>query len=364
VPLPTREAIYAWFIKHLKQGQGDPREAPVELDPPENLLCTPTGQVSDSLGGETVFTLNRKRAADLMARKQRISTSADVQQLRARLQKDIREVAAVAVQPGGAAPEVRVHGIADRVGYRIETVSFPSDTLRVPGLLLVPEGQGAKRALVVVDSRPKQTLVAPGGDLEDLVTAGYLVFVIQPRGVPETPPAASSSLISDYELAFRAAVVGKTLLGMRAEDVMRAVDYLISRPDVDRTRIDGFGQGTLGVVMLHAAILDDRIQRIFLQETLALYRMAVERPIHRNIHEQSPARVLRKYDLDDLLAALSPRRITIINPVDALGQPLRLAELRKEAQYAFDADKTLGQANRIDVRHRDRRARLPALMAK
>jgi hypothetical protein len=195
------------------------------------------------------------------------------------------------------------------------------------------------------------------------VTSGYLVFVIQPRGVPETPPAASSSLISDYELAFRAAVVGRTLLGMRTEDVMRAVDYLVSRPDVDRTRIDGFGQGTLGVVMLHAAILDERIQRIFLQDTLALYRLAVERPIHRGIHEQSPAGVLRKYDLDDLLAALSPRRVTIINPVDALGQPLRLAEFRKETQYAFNADETLGQSKRIEVRHRDRRARLAALMA-
>jgi hypothetical protein len=40
----------------LSYGQGDPKEAPFKLDPPDSLLCTPTGQVADSLGGETVFT--------------------------------------------------------------------------------------------------------------------------------------------------------------------------------------------------------------------------------------------------------------------------------------------------------------------
>jgi hypothetical protein len=60
-PKPSREAIYRWFIRWLKHGDGDAGEPAYKLNDPEVLLVTQTGQVSDSLGGETVFTLNRKR---------------------------------------------------------------------------------------------------------------------------------------------------------------------------------------------------------------------------------------------------------------------------------------------------------------
>ena len=65
VPRESREAVYSFFQKYLNNGQGDPREEDVVLDPLEKILCTTTGQVSDSLGGETVFTLSKKRAEAL-----------------------------------------------------------------------------------------------------------------------------------------------------------------------------------------------------------------------------------------------------------------------------------------------------------
>ena len=365
-PLPTREAVYAWFIKWLKDGQGDPAEAPVDLDPPENIWCTPTGQVSDSLGGETVFTLNRKRAAELMPMKQPVTGAADLAQLRTRLQADIRSVAATGIQPGGAPPNVQVHHTIERQGYRLELVSYGADPgIRIPGLMMIPGRGGAHPALLVVDSRPKAALAAHGGDLEELVLAGYLVFAIEPRGINETGAAPGPmSLVDDHGMALRAAIVGKTLLGMRAEDIIRAVDILSARPEVDRASIAAFGQGGLGVAVLHAAVLDDRIRRIVLQDTLAVYRMAVDRPIHRHIHEAAPAGVLKKYDLDELLAAVSPRQVTVINPVDALGEPLRIAEFRKACAYAFDADEKSGQPKRIAVLYRDRRSRLSGLLSR
>ena len=364
VPLQSREAIYAWFIKWLQDGKGDPREEPVDLDPSDAILCTRTGQVSDSLGGETVYSLNRKRAADLIARKQPVNAAADVESLRSRLRKDIRDVAAVRLEPGGAPPKVTVHSAAAREGYAVEVVSFPSAAgMRIPGVLLVPDAPGRKRAVLVVDPRPKQALAAPNGDLAGLAEAGFVVLAIQPSGVAESAVAGGgASLIGDHGMAIRAAIVGKTLPGMRVEDTIRAVDYLVSRADSDGPSVTAIGQGALGPVVLHAAVLDDRIQRVVLQDSLALYKMAVDRPIHRNIHEQAPAGVLRKYDLDDLLAAVSPRAVVVVNPVDALGEPLRLSEFREAARYAFEADGKLGRAKRLQVLHRGRGTRLAALV--
>lgn len=356
VPLQSREAIYSFFLRHLGSGQADPREQPVQLDPPENLLCTETGQVSDSLGGETVFTLNRKRAAGLMAARAEASSRDEARALRARLVEAIAETAGVSVQGGSAPPAVTVHRRMVRPEYTIELISFEVERgVHVTGLLLIPAREGRKPGVVAVDLRPKDAQAAARGDLEELAQAGYVVMAIQPRGTPETAPAAAPNLLGDYSLAFRAAVIGKSLPGMRAEDVVRAVDYLVSRPDVDAARITGLGTGAAGVYLLHAAVLDERIGRVVLQQALAAYRLAVERPIHRHLYEVAIPGVLRRYDLDDLLLALHPRRVTVVNPVDALGRPLRLAEYRALCGKMLESNQRLGSPDRVAVVYRSAR---------
>jgi cephalosporin-C deacetylase-like acetyl esterase len=322
VPPVSREAIFAWFIKWLKNGDGDARDNPGKLDSPHDILCTPTGQVADSLGGETVYTLNRARATEILPRRSSFSAA------------DVRQLTAMTIQPGGSAPPLQVHNTYSRPRYKLEVVSYESEPgIRIPGLILAAESSRPRPAVVVADSRPKQTIAAPGGELEDLVKAGFMVFAIQPRGVPETAEPVQGGILGDYTESARAYVVGKTLVGMRAEDIIRAVDYLCSRPDVDRGKVGAFGQGKLGVPLLHAAVLDDRISLVVLQETLTSYRLAVDRQINRGLYDVLIPGVLKKYDLPDLVAALKPRAVVLLNPVDQLGRPLH-----KEGRYRGPED--------------------------
>lgn len=356
VPLQSREAIYSFFLRRLANGEGDPREQPAPLDPPENLLCTETGQVADSLGGETVFTLNRKRAAGLLAPRAAAASTEEVRALRARLVEAIAETAGMNAKPGEAPPEVKVHRRLVRPEYTVELISFEVERgVEVTGLLLAPVGEGRKPAVVAADLRPKEMQAAPRGDLDALARAGYVVMAIQPRGAPETPAAGPPNLVGDFALAFRAAVVGRSLPGMRAEDILRAVDYLASRADVEAARITGFATGGAGVYLLHAAALDERIGRIVIQETLGAYRLAVERPIHRHLYDVALPGVLRRYDLDDLILALHPRRVTVINPVDALARPLRLAEYRELCARMLESNQRLGSPDRVAAVYRSAR---------
>ena len=59
-----------------------------------------------------------------------------------------------------------------------------------------------------------------------------------------------------------------------------------------------------------------------IQDTLASYRLAVDRPVNRGLYDVLIPGVLRKYDLPDLIAALKPRPVVVINPVDQLGKTL------------------------------------------
>lgn len=351
VPPQSREALYAWFIRWFQDGKGDPSDNPVKLEPPENLLCTETGQVADSLGGETVFTLNRKRAVGLIPAKPAIAAAGDVTRLRTRLLGEVRDIAAIQATPGAPPPVVKVHRVVPRDGYRIEVVSYETEGgVRVPGLLLVSDAVARKAVVLVADSRPKQTTAAPGGDLENLVRAGYLVFSIQPRGTPEV--AVRTTMIGDYRTNFRAYLVGRTLLGMRVDDIIRAVDYLASRPDAARGRIIAFGQGTLAPALLHAAVIDERIASVVFQQAVPSWRMVVERPLHRNLYQIAVPGALKHYDLDELLVALDGRPVTIVNPCDPTGRPISHREFRDRCRMVFDSDVRLGRSGRVRLRYR------------
>ncbi len=312
VPPVSREALFSWFIRFLNGGKGDPKDEPEKLDAPDRLLCTTTGQVSNSLGGETVFSLNKARAVEILPPHGALSVA------------EVRQLTGITLKPGGAAPALQIHQKFARSGYQLEAVSYESEPgIRIPGLLLVPDGAGRHPAALVVDARSKEMLAREGGDLEDLVHSGYLVLAIEPRGVPEKGEPRRASILGDYKDAARAYVVGKTLVGMRAEDVIRAVDYLASRPDVDAAAITGIGRGSLSVPLLHAAVLDARISRLILEQTLESYRLALDHPIDRDLYDVLVPGVLKKYDLPELVAAMKPRPVVLLNPVDELGNPVR-----------------------------------------
>jgi Dipeptidyl aminopeptidases/acylaminoacyl-peptidases len=66
--LPRRLAAYDWMSRWLKNQPDDGVEPRFPLATEAELQCTKTGQVSTSLGGESVFTLNQKRAARVQSK--------------------------------------------------------------------------------------------------------------------------------------------------------------------------------------------------------------------------------------------------------------------------------------------------------
>jgi hypothetical protein len=98
------------------------------------------------------------------------------------------------------------------------------------------------------------------------------------------------------------------------------MDYLASREDVVREHIAAVGQGSLGVPLLHAALLDKRIGKVVLQQTLVSYRQALDHAIDRELYDVLVPGVLKKYDLPELATALKPRQVVLVNPVDQAGK--------------------------------------------
>jgi len=323
-----RLAAYRWFGRWLKGVEEDVQEEEIELASEAELRCTPTGQVATSLGGESVLTLNQKRVEALGRKLPSLTSQAELRDFQGSTQQKVRQ--ALGLKPpheqSRQALPLRTFGVTARPGYRIEKLTYESESgILIPALLFIPDAPGTpKPAVVYVNGRGKAAEAAPGQDLEQFVKAGMVALAIDVRGAGETEVLESQQahdvrpFFGDYDSAMTALVVGKPLAGMRALDISCGVDLLQSRTEVDSSRIYGFGKGNGAVPLLYAATLDDRIRKVVLEEMLLSYRAITERRIHRQVFENVVPSALRLFDLPDLVAALAPREVWVVNPADSM----------------------------------------------
>jgi hypothetical protein len=334
-----------------------------QFRPPDadDLTATPTGQISISLNSKTVESLNRERAQSRLAPQRVVDSSTTLAKFQERIRAEVRQTAAVTARPG-AAPPVTVVKEEQREGYRVQTLSIQIE----PGVDLsmiqaIPDDSGPKPALVMMDEMPADRTAA-GADFARLAKSGHVVVVLQSRGTPVDSQNGQSTqfALGPYMgVNLRAIIVGKTLVGMRTDDAIGVLNWLFLRADVDQTSITLYGKGGLGMVALHAAALDTRITRVMIESSLVSYRAALDAPLHRNLSEITIPGVLNHYDVGDLLEAIAPREVTLLNPADAIGQPMRLDQVRQGLSTAIDSDRNLGYPDRIHILRRGLRDPLP-----
>jgi cephalosporin-C deacetylase-like acetyl esterase len=362
---PISQQILAFMVKNLKGDSTVPKFTAYRPEHPDDLIVTPTGQISTSLGGETVESLTRKEAKGLIVTEKPVETKAALGALQERIRASVRAVAAITAQ-AGKAPEVTVGNKDQRDGYRVETLTIHSEPgIDLPALALISDTPGAKPAVLVLDETP-MARVAATPDMQRLAKSGHVILIIQPRGTSSDAPAVTAAqaaqqsiLGTNTGMALQAMVVGKSLVGMRADDAIRAVNWLVSLPEVEQSSITIYGRAAEGMVALHAAALDARIAHVIVENTLVSYHMALEAPIHRSLSDIILPGVLLKYDTSDLIDAISPRSVVIVNPADAIGVTARDQAVNKELAAVFESDRKLGLQDRVRVISRGFRDPLP-----
>ena len=353
---PRRLAAYDWFGRWLMGARDQAPEPEVKLFTEVELACTATGQVSTSLGGETVFSLNRKRAGLSNQRLQPPSSPADLASFKEKIRQRVRQL--TRFEPSKGALTVRPYGEITRTGYRIEKLTYESEPgITIPSVLYVPDtAEARKPAILSVYRRGK---AAAGAESEEWVKRGFVVLAIDMRGTGETqfgetqPSGDYPRYFGDFDSAMTALLIGKPLVGMRAQDVSRGVDLLLARPDVDPERVYAYGRDEGGVPLLYAAVLDERIKKVAIEGTLVSYQSVIANRIHRQVLESTVRGALKEYDLPDLVAALAPRSAFIVNGVDALGHRVATGEITK--QYATASTAFLTAGNKASLRIAERR---------
>jgi cephalosporin-C deacetylase-like acetyl esterase len=319
---PIMGDILSFFIRHLEPGAdathlilppprapgvSGPRPEPTGLTK-DALQVTPTGQVLTSYPkSETVFSLNKKRAARFVPASPPVLTTG-------RLAAYIRKVTMAEAIPGASKPFAEL--LAAKTGPLVLPSSAgPSNSdaeIDLQGELSVPSGEGRHPAvlLLVPDSIRGDSPIARANlaQFDALAAAGNVVLAITPRPSPPGTDDMKSPILGPfYLLSLRADLVGRTLLGMRIDDAIRATDYLARRADVDPNRITAVASGHMGLVLLHAAVLDSRLKHITIDHVLTSYRSLLAAPLPTGAPEDVLPSVLLRYDIPNLVQALGTR---------------------------------------------------------
>ncbi len=310
---PKREVAVKWFRTWFYNDTTSISE-PSDLDVCEDydLSVTTEGQVFLEFDDEAVvekinYSYATKMASDRADFWQNQTTDSCLQKVKELIKLD----------EDYATPTATITGTVERDGYSIEKIKLTSDNLTpITGLLFIPDGVTSNASAVLyVDGRGKDYEAEEGDIIEKIyVDSGKIVFSIDVRGFGETKDDESLNESKHGNIEHRNAVIsnyiGKTLIGQRVEDIMKAVDYLNTRSEINSDSISIVGIDRAGTAVLHAAALDERINDVVIRQwTDTSWVTIVEQPTVKNNMTHVVQSALKYYDLPDLINAISPRSV-------------------------------------------------------
>ena len=339
-----RIATVDWFCRWFQGRPGPAAEPEFEPAAPETLYATSTGSIRYSQRGDTIFSLIHRKQEQLPRRKPPASR-AEFDAFQKEMRDEVRGMLRLG-QPGGPL-DVRRLVTTPRKRYSVEKLEFLSEPgVCVPAWVFVPENlSGRNPATLFVHESGKQAEGLEFGRLERMAREGRLVIAVDVRGVGETAPPHPPSLTEPREfrhlfdvetaLSYMTWYMNESLFGMRVADVMRSVDYALSRPDVDPSRLEAVGRGAGALWVLYAAALDPRIRSVTCENGLLSYRALCQ--ADRYLHGAGVfiRDVLKHFDLPHVAAMLAGRSLTLASPVDAMKRTVE--KRRAAAEYGWTA---------------------------
>jgi cephalosporin-C deacetylase-like acetyl esterase len=327
-----RLATADWLSRWMYARPGPTSEPEFEAETPQTLQCTPGGSLRYAQRGETIFGILAREQQHLPPARKTPPNRDEISEI-IRFRKVETPLA------------VRHIVTTQRKGYQVEKLEFLSEPgIYIPAWVFLPPG-APSRTTLYVNEAGKQADGGEFGLYERLARKGELVIAIDVRGAGETRPPHSPpsdrrnefTHLFDVETAmtYMTWYMDESLFGMRVADVIRSVDYAMSRGGIGESGLRVVGQGAGALWALYAAALDPRITEVVAERGLVSYKALAQ--VDRYTHGASifVRDVLLRFDLPHVAAAIAPRPLTLVRPVDAMKRTVDAA--RASEIYAFTA---------------------------
>jgi len=246
-----------------------------------------------------------------------------------------------------AAPKVEVLQKSAEQDIALEDIKFQADrdnwvpaivakpraaTQALPAIICLPGTNGTRQHLV--DPILQLSQFPRTGWARALAAEGYVTISLDYRG----SQARNQNIYTD---AVRAQLEGGSYMSQLVHEVIRAVDYLQTRPDVDRTRIGITGFSLGGAMTWYAAAADPRLTVVVpVCGGVGTYDALLGNQKKTSYHSQYfyPAGFLKQFpgDQPEVFASLAPRAVLVVGRDQDQGMPVEgLRKLEQEVKAAY-----------------------------
>lgn len=169
------------------------------------------------------------------------------------------------------------------------------------------------------------------------IKMGYSVLALEHRGFGERGGDENGSKCT--ELAFRAMMLGRTLLGERVWDAMVALDTVINNfgdlVNTDSIAVLGYsGGGTIGTYL---SALDKRIQTTIIVSAISTFKASIGAMPHCACN-YVPS-IAKYFDMGSICQLIAPRRLVVISgendPIFPIAGAKECVNVARDAYSAF-----------------------------
>jgi len=303
-----RRTMVQWMRRWLAGIDRPVAEAELKYWKESELQCTPRGQVLLEPGERSVYDLNAELAAALAERC--LANRQDGPP--PGLQDEIRQRIAAAPLAEIPLRTARIVGSVAQEGYRVDRLSLEAEgRLPLACLQFVPETASGSVA-IVLDGDGKAAQAAPRPDApsvaQRLVREGTVVLAVDLSGQGETATGKPSTTLSaEWKEFYLAYLMGRSLVGFRAEEVLAATRWVIGEHHVSKGKLTLVARGRATVASLHATALEpDLFAECRFEDGLDSWHDIAGQPCGEHLADLVHG-ALATYDLPDLRTLLGER---------------------------------------------------------
>jgi hypothetical protein len=336
--------------------------AAVPAPPPEAFALDPRTPEGARITPYLQWQLDRAWAQDDARRAAfaAVRTEDDLLALRAKVRAKLLDL--LGGLPAERTPlNARIVGTVPMKGYRIDKLIFESQPgLHVTALVYVPEGDVGRRPAVLVacghapDGKAFKNYQELAGQL---ARRGYIVICWDPVGQGERSQywdaargRSRYNLVCGEHAVFGnlATLAGTSVNRYEIWEGMRALDYLLTRPDVDPARIAVTGTSGGGQQAAYLGALDERIAIVAPSAFVTSMPMRMANRIFEDPdsdpEQDPPGLVSEGIDHPGLLLLVYPRPLVIAS---AIKDFVPIEGARRTYRELADLYRRFGKADRI-----------------
>lgn len=205
---------------------------------------------------------------------------------------------------------VGYHQQGNKISENIKIASYiiePEPGILLPGVLMEQGTAIANNDVILyLHEEGKSAILKDICLVKKLLSRGYRIFAVDLRGTGETSPGLSEK--------FWDFLAGKPIFGQRIRDILTIVEWLKGE-DMNAGDIKLWGIGMGALYGAFSGIFTEDISGFLLERSLLSFESIVRVKNPGYNQEILLPGILKKFDMPQIYQALSPRPVSVINPL-------------------------------------------------